>query len=152
MGLLDSVLGAALGGGQGGGNAALLNMVVGMLTQGAGGGHAAGPAAGAAAGGLPGLGGMMEQFQRGGLGDVMGSWIGNGQNMPISPDQLGGVLGNDKIAGMASQMGMNQGDLLSQLSQMLPQVVDKMTPGGQIPQQAPDLGQLGSLLGGLLKR
>jgi uncharacterized protein YidB (DUF937 family) len=53
---------------------------------------------------------------------------------------------------MASQLGMNQGDLLGQLSQMLPQVVDKMTPSGQIPQQAPDLGQLAGLLGGLLKR
>jgi len=147
MGLLDSVLGAAFGGGgQGGGNAALLSMVVGMLTQGGG------QAAATGGGGLAGLGGLVEQFQRGGLGDVMGSWIGTGQNLPISPDQLGSVLGNDKIAGMASQLGMNQGDLLGQLSQMLPKVVDKMTPSGQIPQQAPDLGQLAGLLGGLLKR
>jgi uncharacterized protein YidB (DUF937 family) len=50
---------------------------------------------------------------------------------------------------MASQLGVNQGDLLGQLSQLLPQVVDKLTPQGQIPQQ-PDLGQLGSLLGGLM--
>jgi uncharacterized protein YidB (DUF937 family) len=150
MGLLDSVLGAAMGGGGqgGGGNAALLNMVVGLLTQGGGGGNAAS----AGGGGLGGLLGMVQQAQQSGLGDVVGSWIGTGQNMPIAPDQLGKILGNDKIAGMASQLGMNQGDLLGQLSQVLPQVVDKMTPNGQIPQQAPDLGQLGSLLGGLLKR
>jgi uncharacterized protein YidB (DUF937 family) len=147
MGLLDSVLGAAMGGGGGqGGNGALLNMVVGMLTQG-GGGQAAG-----GGGGLGGLGELMGQMQRSGLGDVVGSWVSTGQNLPISPEQLGGVLGNDKIAGMASQMGMNSNDLLGQLSQMLPQVVDKLTPNGQVPQQAPDLGQLGSLLGGLLKR
>lgn len=168
MGLLDSVLGAAMGGGGQGGGAqgALLNMVVGMLTNGGGSGSAGGAggmlgsvlgsalggqgAGGAAAGGgLAGLGQLMEQFQRGGLGDVMGSWISTGQNLPISPDQLGSVLGSDKIAGMASQLGMDQNDLLGQLSQMLPQVVDKLTPSGQIPQQ-PDLGQLGSLLGSLM--
>ncbi len=147
MGLLDSVLGAALGGGGGqGGNNALLNMVVGMLTQGSGG------QAANSGGGLGGLGELMSQMQSGGLGDVVGSWVSSGQNLPVSPEQLGGVLGSDKIAGMASQLGMNSNDLLGQLSQMLPQVVDKLTPDGQVPQQAPDLGQLGSLLGGLLKR
>jgi uncharacterized protein YidB (DUF937 family) len=148
MGLLDSVLGAALGGGGqgGGGQGALLNLVLGMLTQGQGGGAAAG------GGGLAGLGQLAEQFQRGGLGNVMDSWISTGQNLPISPDQLGQVLGNERVAGMASQLGLNQGDLLGQLSQLLPDVVDKLTPSGQIPQQQPDLGQLGSLLGGLLRR
>jgi uncharacterized protein YidB (DUF937 family) len=151
MGLLDSVLGAALGGGQGGaggGNAALLNMVVGMLAGGQGGGQAGG------AGGLGGLGGLLEKFQQSGLGDVAGSWVSTGENQPIAPDQLGQVLGGDTISSMASQLGMNQGDLLGQLSQMLPQVVDKLTPNGQVPAQ-PDLGglgDLGSLLGGLLKR
>ena len=165
MSLLNSVLGAAMGGGQGGGTqAALMNLVLGMLQGGGGsGGAGAGGAGGLAAslgaalgggggggaGGLTGLGQLVEQFQRGGLGDVMGSWISTGQNLPISPEQLGSVLGNERIAGMASQLGVNQGDLLGQLSQLLPQVVDKLTPQGQIPQQ-PDLGQLGSLLGGLM--
>jgi len=74
--------------------------------------------------------------------------------MPISPDQLGGVLGGDKVSEMASQLGVDQGDLLGQLSQMLPQVVDKLTPNGQVPQQVDlgGLGDLGGLLGGLLKR
>ena len=147
MGLLDSVIGAALGGGQGGGqggNAALINMVLGMVTGG-------GKAGGAQAGG--GLGDLIAQFQRSGMGDVVGSWVSTGENQPISPDQLGNVLGADKIAGMASQLGMNQGDLLGQLSQMLPQVVDKLTPNGQVPQQVDAGGlDLGSLLGGLLKR
>lgn len=168
MSLLNAVLGAAMGGGGqgGGGQGALLNMVVGMLTQGSQGGGAASGAGGlmaglgaalggggaggaGAAGGLAGLGQLVEQFQRGGLGDVVGSWISTGKNLPISAEQLGAVLGDERISGMASQLGINPNDLLGQLSTLLPEVVDKLTPEGQIPQQ-PDLGQLGSLLGGLM--
>ena len=165
MGLLDSVIGA-LGQGAGGQQnpqGALISAIVGMLAQGGGsgggggglgsalGGGGAGGAAGAG-GGLGGLGGLVEQFARHGMGDVAKSWVGTGQNLPISPDQLGQVLGGDTIGKMAGQLGMNQGDLLGQLSHMLPQVVDKLTPQGQIPQG--DIhgmgGDLGSLLGGLL--
>ena len=91
MGLLDSIVGA-LGqgqGGGGGGNAALLNMVVGMLAN--SGGGAAG--AGAAGGAGNGLGALVEQFTKGGLGDVVGSWVSTGQNLPVSPEQLGSVFG-----------------------------------------------------------
>jgi len=146
MGLLDSVLGAALGGGQGGGGQAdLLKMVIGMLANNGQGGQA-----GAATGGL---GGLLEQFQRSGLGEVAGSWVSTGQNLPISPDQLGQVLGGDQIAGMASQLGMNPGDLLGQLSQMLPQVIDQLTPNGQVPQQIDAGGiDLGGLIGSLMRR
>lgn len=169
MGLLDSVLGAALGGGNnagGGGNAALLNMVLGMLAGqqgGGGGGGGLGSMIGGmlgggqqapAGGGLAGLGQLVEQFKGAGMGDVVGSWVGTGQNQPISPDQLGQVLGQDRLSGMASQLGMNQGDLLGQLSQLLPEVVDKLTPNGQIPQASElgGLGPLGSMLGGMLGR
>lgn len=143
MGLLDSVIGA-LGqgggaGGGGGGNAALLQAVIAMLGN-----------SGQAGGGGGGLGGLLEQFQRSGLGDVANSWVSTGQNMPISPDQLGSVLGGDQVSSMASQLGMGQGDLLGQLSQMLPQVVDQLTPNGRVPQGG--MGDLGSLLGGLLGR
>ncbi len=174
MGLLDSVIGAlGKGGGQQNPQGALISAIVGMLAQGGGGaggtgggggglggmlgsalGGGAGGGAGSVggAGGLGGLGGLVEQFARNGMGDVAKSWVGTGQNLPISPDQLGQVLGGDTIGKMAGQLGMNQGDLLGQLSQMLPQVVDKLTPQGQIPQG--DIqgmgGDLGSLLGGLL--
>jgi uncharacterized protein YidB (DUF937 family) len=139
MSLLGSVIGAALGGSQGGGggNAALLNAVIGMLGQGGGGGGAAG--------GLGGLGGLVSKMQQSGLGDVVGSWVGTGQNMPVQPDQLGAALGHDTISSMAGQLGMNNNDLLGQLAQMLPQVVDKLTPQGQVPQ-----GDLGSILGSLV--
>ncbi len=149
MGLLDSVVGAlgnSQGGGSGGGQAELLKAVVGMLGQGGG--------AGGGAGDLGGLTGLASKFQQSGLGDVMNSWIGTGENKPIAPDALGGVLGNDMVAGMAKQLGVNNNDLLGQLSQLLPQVVDKLTPNGQIPQAgaAGGMGDLAGLLGGLLKR
>jgi uncharacterized protein YidB (DUF937 family) len=140
MGLLDSVLGGVLAGGgqqQGGGAGALINIVAGMLANPAPAGATGGPAGG--------LGGLIEQFQRGGLGDVMSSWIGTGQNRPISPDQLGGVLGDDLLGQLTQQTGMNPGDLLGQLSKMLPQMVDKATPEGRIPDGG--LGDIGAILG-----
>ncbi|KNZ34222.1 MAG: hypothetical protein AD742_02200 [Methylibium sp. NZG] len=141
MGLLDSVIGMVGGGaGQGGGNAALLNAVVGML---AGGGQG-----GAQGGG--GLGAMLGNAQQAGLGDVVSSWIGKGQNLPISADQLGSVLGGDTLSNLAKQLGMSQGDAASQISQMLPDVVDRLTPQGQMPQGG--LGNVGDLLGMLMKR
>jgi uncharacterized protein YidB (DUF937 family) len=143
MGLLDSVIGA-LGSAPagGGGQPDLASAVIGLLGQGQGQG----------AGGLGGLAGLVGNFQQGGLGDVVGSWVGTGQNLPITADQLGKVLGNDTVSGLARQLGMGQGDVLGQLSQMLPQVVDKLTPNGQVPQgDIGGMGDLAGLLGGLLK-
>lgn len=149
MGLLDSVIGA-LGQSQGsgsapstGGQADLIGSIVSMLGQGSGGQAGGGALAGL--GGIGGLIGLVAKMQQSGLGDVAKSWISSGDNQPISPDQLGGVLGQDTVSSMAGQLGLNHGDLLSQLSQMLPQVVDKLTPQGQIPQ-----GDIGGMLGGLL--
>jgi uncharacterized protein YidB (DUF937 family) len=144
MGLLDSVLGGMLGGGQQqqqGGAGALINIIAGMLANQCGG------SAGGGAGGLGGLAGLAEQFQRGGMGDVMSSWIGKGENLPIAPDQLGDVLGGDLLGKLTQQTGMGQGDLLGQLSQLLPQMVDKSTPDGAIP--AGGLGDIGAILGKL---
>ncbi len=146
MGLLDSVLGSVLGGAnqqQAGGAGALINIVAGMLANSGQGGGAGGAGSG-------GLGGLVEQFQRGGLGDVMSSWIGTSQNQPISPDQLGGVLGDDLIGKLTQQTGMNPGDLLGQLSQMLPQMVDQATPAGKLPEGG--LGDIGAILGRFAQR
>jgi uncharacterized protein YidB (DUF937 family) len=145
MGLLDAVLGSVLGGqaqprgGGGDGSAMLMQIVAAMLAN-----RGQGSGAGAGADGLGGLAGLAEQFQRGGLGDVMNSWIGRGQNQPISPDQLGGVLGGDLLGELTQRTGMGQGDLLGQLSQMLPQMVDRATPEGHIPDGG--LGDIGSIL------
>ncbi|MES2960586.1 MAG: YidB family protein [Pseudomonadota bacterium] len=137
MGLLDSVLGNVLGGQasgaqQGGGAGALINIIAAMLAN-------------SGQGGGGGLAGLAEQFQRGGLGDVMGSWVGSGQNQPISPDQLGDVLGGDLLGQLTRQTGMDSGDLLGQLSQVLPQMVDQATPEGRIPDNG--LGDIGAILG-----
>ena len=142
MGLLDAMLGSVLGGGQqqptqtqgGGGNELLMQIVAAMLSN-RGGGQG---------GGLGGLAGLAEQFQRGGLGDAMNSWIGTGPNQPVSPDQLGGVLGSDLVGEIMQRTGMGQGDLLGQLSQMLPQAVDRATPQGRLPEGG--LGDIGSIL------
>ena len=156
MGLLDSVIGAlgqAQGGSgaAGGGQAQLLNLVLGMLAN--NGGGQAGAGAGAL-GGLGGLGGLLEKFQQNGLGDVAASWVSTGQNQPISPDQLGNVLGADVLGGLAQQVGLSPGDTAGQLSQILPQLIDQLTPNGQVPQGGVNIGglDLGGLLGGLLKR
>jgi uncharacterized protein YidB (DUF937 family) len=99
------------------------------------------------------LGGLLEQFQRGGLGDVASSWVSTGQNMPISADQLTNVLGSDVIGQLARSAGMDQGAAAGQLSQILPQLIDGLTPNGQLPQQGTDLGSmLPQILGGLLSR
>jgi uncharacterized protein YidB (DUF937 family) len=152
MGLLDSVIGA-LGQGQapgGGGQGDLLNLVIGLLGQ--AGGAGTGSAGGLGGlGGVGGLAGLVEKFHQGGLGEIASSWVGTGQNLPVSPDQLGGVLGQGTVSDMASQLGLNQGDLLGQLSQLLPQVVDKLTPNGHLPQPGSGgLGDLAGMLGGLL--
>jgi uncharacterized protein YidB (DUF937 family) len=146
MGLLDSVLGSAMGalqgGGQGGGNAVLMQ-VIGALLQGQGGGGAS-----------AGLGGLLQQLQQGGLGEAAQSWVSTGQNLPVSADQLQSALGADRIDALAQQVGMPAGDLSSQLAQYLPQVVDQLTPGGQLPAGGgADLGGLlGNVLGGLMRR
>jgi uncharacterized protein YidB (DUF937 family) len=123
------------GGGGMGGQAALLQMVLSMLANNGQGG---------------GLGGLMEKFQSAGLGEQMNSWVGTGQNLPVSPEQLGSVFGQDQMSQMAERMGLSTGDLGAQLSQMLPQAVDHFTPGGQAP--AGGLGDLNDLLGQLLRR
>ena len=140
MGLLDSVIGALGGGGQagGGGQSALLNIVMGMLAN-----RSGGQQGGVGMGG--GLGDLMAKFQQGGMGDVMSSWIGSGQNMPISGDQLSNVLGSDMLGKIASQLGISHGEAAGQLSQVLPQVVDKLTPNGQVPEGG--LGDIGAILG-----
>ena len=137
MGLLDSVVGMLGGGQQGnGGNAALLNAVASMLANN-------GPHGG-------GVGDLIGKFQQGGLGDVVASWIGTGQNMPISADQLQEVLGSKMLGNLASQLGVSHAEAADQLSQMLPQVLDKLTPHGNVPEGG--LGNITDLLGQLMKR
>jgi uncharacterized protein YidB (DUF937 family) len=162
MGLLDSVLGAALGGQQQGGagglgnilgsllgngqqgqegggmNSQLINMAIGMLGN---------------DGGQGGLGGLVSKFQQAGLGDAMSSWVGSGDNHAVSGDQITSALGSDAISDIAAKLGMNSGDAAGQLSQILPGLINGLTPNGQAPEGGlGNAGDLMGMLGGLLKK
>jgi len=146
MGLLDIVsgmlagrpgeggLGDLLGQGAQGSQADVLKLVLGML---------------ASDGQSGGLAALVRSFQNAGLGEQVNSWIGSGQNLPVSADDLGNVLGTERMSQMAERMGLSTGDLGAQLSQLLPQAVDRLTPGGQMPEGG--LGDLGELLGRLTR-
>ena len=124
MGLLDTVLGSLMG--SAGGNASPMGGVLSGLLGGAGqqGGGMAG-----------GLGGLISQFEGAGLGHIAQSWVGNGANQSVSPQQLQSVFGEQQVQGMASQAGMAPTDFLSQLSQHLPNAVHGMTPDGKLPDE-----------------
>jgi uncharacterized protein YidB (DUF937 family) len=97
-----------------------------------GGGFLGGLAGGGLAGGL---GGLLEQLTQAGHGQVANSWVGPGQNAPIQPGQLGSALGQTTVSDLARASGMSEQDLLTQLSRVLPGVVDRLTPNGQVPSQ-----------------
>jgi uncharacterized protein YidB (DUF937 family) len=84
-----------------------------------------------AAGG--GLDQLIDRFRRGGLGEMIESWIGPGHNRPIQPQQLAQALGPDTVETLSRQTGMDRNDLLAQLAQVLPGVVDGLTPQGRRP-------------------
>jgi len=143
MASLDDVIRNAVPGG----NVAkpLMIALLGLLASGAlfKGGSASSPApaakpqqvpdAGGAGGLLAGLGGLLERFQQSGHGGVMNSWVGSGQNQPVQPGQLGTVLGPNIIKTLSQNSGLSEDELTRQLSQMLPGVVDKLTPNGRMP-------------------
>ncbi|UCV18675.1 YidB family protein [Ferribacterium limneticum] len=124
MGLLDSVVGA-LAGGQSGGESPLLNIVMQLINN---------PQSG-------GLGGLVQSFQQGGLGNIVNSWVSTGQNLPISAEQIQAVLGGGKLQDIAAQLGMSAEQASGGLADLLPQVVDKLTPNGQVPEGGDLLAQ-----------
>jgi uncharacterized protein YidB (DUF937 family) len=73
---------------------------------------------------------LLHQFQQNGFGEIINSWIGTGQNQPISPAQLRQALGRETVNNLSERTGVPHDDLLSQLSRILPGVVDKLTPKG----------------------
>jgi uncharacterized protein YidB (DUF937 family) len=139
MGLLDGLLGNLMGGmagtdappAQGGGNP-LLQIALQMLQQNGG------------------LQGLLAQMQRAGLGQQAQSWIGTGQNMPIDADALSQILGHGQLGQIAQQLGMTHEQAAGGLAQVLPDVVDEMTPQGEIPANSDDL--VAQVLAGLQNR
>lgn len=128
MGLMD-LAGSLLGGASGGRND-MAGLVMALLEQ---------------QGGLEGLLGRMRE---GGLGDLASSWVGTGQNLPLNVEQLQSLLGNDTLQNLAAQAGLGRQEAAGGLAELLPQVVDRLTPQGQVPEGEPDLlGTLKGLLG-----
>ncbi len=126
--------GAATGGGPGSGglgSGGLGGGGLGNVLSGGLGGLLAGGAAGSVLSG--GLGDLLNQLQRSGHGEAANSWVGSGQNKPVSPGDLANALGADQIDHLSSQTGMSRDELLNGLSQYLPQVIDHLTPNGRLP-------------------
>jgi uncharacterized protein YidB (DUF937 family) len=139
MGLLDGLIGNVVGSmlrgnqsqdplgsvlaGLGGGNQAqsgnlILQVVLSMLQQNGG------------------LEGVLGKFRQGGLAQQADSWVSTGQNMNISPDQLQQVFGSSTISDLASRLGMSEGQASSTMAQLLPDVINQLTPEGQVPENS----------------
>ena len=82
-----------------------------------------------------GLSELLQRFQQNGYGDIVNSWIGSGPNRPIAPDQLHQALSPETVDELSQQTGVPRQDVLSELSQALPTMVDRLTPEGRIPDQ-----------------
>ena len=84
---------------------------------------------------LGGLGGLLGRLKDAGHGNVADSWVGTGQNQPINANELGNAIGPQVIREIAQRTGLDEQELLKQLSTALPGIVDRLTPNGQVPQQ-----------------
>lgn len=135
MGFLDEMgkqLGGALGGA--GGQPDIMQIVQALMTQ---------------SGGLDGL---LAKLKQGGLGDVVQSWLGNGQNLPVSAEQITKALGQPQVAAVAKQFGIDPQQVSNLVAQNLPGLVDKLSPNGALSGNPQDLlAQGASLLKGLMK-
>ena len=83
-----------------------------------------------------GLSGLVQQFHDRGLGSLVSSWVSTGQNLPISADQIQHVLGSDQVKELAAKAGIAPDVASSHLAQLLPMLIDKLTPNGQVPQSS----------------
>lgn len=92
-----------------------------------------------------GLGGILEMFQQNGLGDLAASWVGKGDNLPLSTDQVSSVFGEGMLANLAEKAGVTPDVLSGQLADNLPNVIDMLTPDGEVNDNSGDL--LGTVLG-----
>jgi uncharacterized protein YidB (DUF937 family) len=123
MGLLDAALGM-LGGNQGQGGdtkSMLIQAVIGMLGNSQNGQQGGG------------LQSLIGSFQNAGLGEIVGSWVGTGQNMPISAAQIQQALGGGHLSQLADAAGVSHDEAAGGLAEMLPGLIDKLTPDGQVP-------------------
>lgn len=85
--------------------------------------------------GFSGLAGVVKGFQAHGLGGIVSSWIGTGENLPISPEQIQHGLGREQLQQLATKAGISPETASAMLAKILPGVVDKLTPNGQLPEE-----------------
>ena len=88
-----------------------------------------------------GLAGLVQSFQNNGLGNVVSSWISSGRNLPISADQIQAVLGNEQIQELARKAGIDPEVARAKLAEVLPVIVDRLTPNGKLPDATSPLNQ-----------
>ncbi|MCX5379177.1 YidB family protein [Streptomyces sp. NBC_00091] len=132
---LGSLLGGLLGGGQGGsaggGGGNILGALLGSLLGGGGGGAQA-----AGGGGSNPLGGLLDMLTKSGLADQANSWVGTGENQPVSGAQITQALPGDTLQKLAEQAGVSPEQAADQIARTLPEAVDKLTPSGQVPTES----------------
>jgi len=128
MSLLDSIV-DVLGNqaGTGGQQGNLLSSVIGLLNS---------PEVG-------GLSGLVQKFSASGLGDQVASWVSTGANLPVSGDQIHSALGSSLVQELSSKLGINVADVAGGLASLLPVVIDKLSPDGQLPANANSLVEQG---------
>jgi len=119
MGIFDEIIkgvGSHLSGGEGQGG--LMDQVLDLVND---------PQSG-------GISGLVEKFKNNGLGDVISSWISTGENQAVSGEQIEQTLGSDKIQAIAEKLGISGADASAGLAALLPQIIDKLTPDGTVPE------------------
>lgn len=134
MGLLDDVM-KAVGGATGPADPAhhtLATDLLGMVTG---------------AGASGGLTALVNAFNQKGLGDVMNSWVSTGRNLPISPEQIQNVLGSSQVQALAARAGIDPAKASAAIAQILPHLVDRATPNGQIPSSGGLMDMISGVLG-----
>ena len=126
-GLLGQMLGSIMGGQQGGQPTAITSILQQLLASDGGG-----------------VAGLVSRFQAAGLGTQAQSWVAEGDNMPVSAAQISQVFSPEQLQGWASQAGTTPDKLQAVLAEALPQAVNHVTPGGQVPEAnaMPDLSSL----------
>jgi len=97
-----------------------------------------------------GISGLVQRFQNGGLGEIVNSWVSTGHNLPISADQIQEVLGSEQVQNIAGQLGVSTDHASGQLAEFLPQIIDKLTPNGAVPEGGDLMAQVLDLLKGKL--
>jgi len=134
MGLLDNLENQALGNVLGGSSNPLATGLLQMIQNQPGG-----------------LQGLVQSFENKGLGGVAASWVGTGPNAPVTSDQIHQVLGSDQVKALAAKAGISPDMAGSAIAQLLPGIVDKLTPNGQVPAHNSVMDVVGGLLQSMQK-